>query len=129
MLTAAADDLGGLRFLPVGGAGVANEVVVVVVGGGIADDEEGLTIFEWNRVWGRRIDPGTGILLLIVVLPIRGIREWEGSFDIFSSKLTPQLVTVTPVRLLLHSASSASRCSFSSRHLAHASNVTKQPPN
>lgn len=73
MLIAA--DLGGLRCLPAeaagGGAGVANGVFVVD-GGGIA---EGLAIFEWNRAWGGRIDPGTGILLVIVVLPIRGIRD------------------------------------------------------
>lgn len=31
------------------------------------------------------MDPGTGILLL----PIRGIRDCVGSFDIFSSKLDP----------------------------------------
>lgn len=65
MLTAA--DLGGLRK-PLGVAGVAKGVV----GGGI---EEGFASFEWwNRACEGRIDPGTGILLL-VVLPIRGIRD------------------------------------------------------
>lgn len=66
-----ADDFGGLRCLPAGGAGVANEFV----GGGIAEEEEGLVIFDWNRVCTGRIDPGTGILLVFMVLPIRGIRD------------------------------------------------------
>lgn len=67
MLSAA--DLGGLRKpLGAGVAGVTNGVVR----GGI---EEGLASFEWwNRACKGRIDPGTGILLL-VVLPIRGIRD------------------------------------------------------
>lgn len=67
MLTAA--DLGGLRKpLGAGVAGVANGVVR----GGI---EEGFASLEWwNRACKGRIDPGTGILLL-VVLPIRGIRD------------------------------------------------------
>lgn len=91
-----AEDLGGLRCLPAsGGAGVANGVVADDDGGGIAW-AEGLAIFEWNRAWDGRIDPGIGILLVIVVLPIRGIRDCEGSFDIFSSKLALQLVTVAP---------------------------------
>lgn len=66
-----ADDLGGLRKL----AGVAN---------GIAADDDGFESFDWN-CGGRMMDPGTGILLL----PIRGIRDCVGSFDIFSSKLDP----------------------------------------
>lgn len=71
-----AEDLGGLRCRPaVGGAGVANGVLVVDDDGGGIADTEGLAIFEWNLAWGRRIDPGTGILLVIVELPIRGIRD------------------------------------------------------
>lgn len=64
-------DLGGRRCLPAGGgAGVTNGVD----GAGIVE-VEGLAIFDWNRAWGRRIDPGIGILLLLVVVPIRGIRD------------------------------------------------------
>lgn len=67
-----ADDRGGLRKL----AGVANGIAA----------EEGLESLDWNcECGGRMMDPGTGILLL----PIRGIRDCVGSFDIFSSKLDP----------------------------------------
>lgn len=70
MLTVA--DRGGLRKL----AGVANGIAA----------EEGLDSLDWNcECGGRMMDPGTGILLL----PIRGIRDCVGSFDIFSSKLDP----------------------------------------
>lgn len=88
MLTA--DDLGGRNLLPVGGAGVANGVD----GGGMTETE-GFDNFDWNRgACGKRIDPGIGILLLLVVLPIRGIRDCDGSFDIFSPELALQLVSV-----------------------------------
>lgn len=87
MLTA--DDLGGLSLRPVGGAGVAKRV-----DDGRFTEPEGLDIFDWNLVCGKRIEPGMGILLLLVVLPIRGIRDCEGSFDIFSSELALQLVFV-----------------------------------
>lgn len=72
-----ADDLGGLRKL----AGIAN---------GIAADE-GLASLDWNWCGGRLMEPGTGILLL----PIRGIRDCVGSFDIFSSKLDPIRVPIS----------------------------------
>lgn len=68
MVTAA--DRGGLKKL----AGVAK-------GGGGRPD--GLANFDWNC--GGRMEPGIGILLLALV-PIRGIRDCVGSFDIFSSK-------------------------------------------
>lgn len=72
MLTAA--DRGGRRKpLGAGVAGTANGVA-----GGTIDD--GFASFEWwNRACDEgRIDPGTGILLL-VMLPIRGIRDCVGS--------------------------------------------------
>lgn len=71
-MVTAADDRGGLRKL----TGVANGIAA----------EEGLESLDWNcECGGRMMDPGTGILLL----PIRGIRDCVGSFDIFSSKLDP----------------------------------------
>lgn len=73
-MVTAADDRGGLRKL----AGVANVIAA----------EEGRDSLDWNCTCdcgGRMMDPGTGILLL----PIRGIRDCVGSFDIFSSKLDP----------------------------------------
>lgn len=71
-MVTAADDRGGLRKL----TGVANGIAA----------EEGLESLDWNcKCGGRMMDPGTGILLL----PIRGIRDCVGSFDIFSSKLDP----------------------------------------
>lgn len=71
-MVTAADDRGGLRKLAA--TGVANGIAA----------EEGLESLDWN-CGGRMMDPGTGILLL----PIRGIRDCVGSFDIFSSKLDP----------------------------------------
>lgn len=87
-MVTAADDRGGLRKL----TGVANGIAA----------EEGLESLDWNcECGGRMMDPGTGILLL----PIRGIRDCVGSFDIFSSKLDP--IRVVFVCVSMHTDLSA----------------------